>query len=391
MIRLGVVNSNYVSISKSTKKGTEIFSYILIRHLARQARRYNLKITAFASGDSKLPVSTVSVNYASSLKDHAIGELHHKTFELALLSKAFSRQNDFDLYHVNIGNGDSVLPFAPFIQKPIVVTMHGSFLEENYNKKYLALFNNLPNVYFISLSSSQRHPLPYLHYVANIPHGIDVKRHWTFDTEGGKSMTWVGRAIKEKGIDALPIIAKKTKRTIEAYPLIKKESPKWITDLCLRRKKQLPFFSVHEAITRHELARVYGNSRLSLFPIAWEEPFGFVLIESMACGTPVIAFARGSVPEIIDDGITGFLINPSPSDKRGNFIIKKTGVDGFVEAIERIYDMPDAEYQKMRLSCRQKVDQCFTVQRMVKRYIETYKIVLADWKKRQRGKNTSRQ
>lgn len=384
MIRLGVINSNYVTINKNTKKGTEIFSYILIRNLARQAKRYNLKITAFASGDSGLPVPTVSVNYASSLKDHDIGETHHKTFELALLSKAFSMQNNFDIYHVNIGNGDSVLPFAPFVQKPIIVTMHGSFLEENYNTKYLSLFNNLSNVYFVSLSSTQRHPLPHLHYIAAIPHGIDTKRYWKFHPTGGTAMTWVGRAIKEKGINELPKIARRAKRQVDVFPLVKKESPLWIKNLVAQQKAQLPFFHVHKPKTRYDLAEKYRKSRVLLFPILWEEPFGFVLIESMACGTPVIAYARGSVPEIVEDGKTGFIINPSQTEKRGEYVIKKTGIDGFCEAIERMYAMPDAQYQAMRLACRQKVDQCFTVKMMVKRYIETYKAVLLDWKKRKR-------
>jgi len=188
MIRLGIINSNYVTINRRTKKGTEIFDSILIRQLARQSKRYNLKITAFASGDSELPVKILSVNYKSSLRDKDIGENHHKTFELALLSKAFSMQQEFDLYHVNIGNGDVVLPFAPFVNKPILVTMHGSFVEKEYNKKYLSLFNNLKNVYFVSLSAVQRQPLPHLNYIDTIPHGINAKRDWRFDDTGGTHM-----------------------------------------------------------------------------------------------------------------------------------------------------------------------------------------------------------
>ncbi len=383
MIRLGIINSNYVTISRGTKKGTEIFSYILIRQLSRQAKRYNLHMTAFASGDSELPVKLVSVNHKSSMKDADIGERHHKTYELALLSKAFSMQQEFDIYHVNIGNGDSVLPFAPFVNKPILVTMHGSFLEENYNKKYLALFNNLKNVYFVSLSSAQRLPLPHLNYTSTIPHGIDTKRNWKFNAIGGTHMVWAGRAIKEKGINELPIIAKKAKRTLNVFPMVKQESPKWIKDLVEHRRRPMAFFTVNEPVNRHELGEKYQKSKVLLFPIQWEEPFGFVLIESMASGTPVIAYARGSVPEIIEDGVTGFIINPSPNEKKGDYIIKKTGIDGFVEAIERIYAMPDDAYHAMRRACRQKVEASFTVQNMIKRYIETYKKVLVDWKKKQ--------
>ena len=295
-------------------------------------------------------------------------------------------QNEFDIYHVNIGNGDIVLPFASFVNKPILVTMHWTFLDENYNKKYLSLFNNLKNIYFVSLSSVQREPLPHLNYMDTIPHGIDAKRHWKFDASGGNNMIWAGRAIKEKGINELIRIVKKAKRTLDIYPLIKEESPKWIKDFFENRSRPIKFLHVYEAINRHELSKKYQKSKVFLFPICWEEPFGLVLIEALASGTPVVAYARGSVPEIIDDGITGFIVNPSPIEIKGDFIIKKTGIDGFCEAIERIYAMPEEEYRNMRLACRQKVENCFTVQKMGKRYIETYKKVIADWNKKNTGK-----
>ena len=386
MIRLGIVNSNYVTINRRTKKGTEIFDSILIRQLAHQAKRYNLKITAFASGDSELPVKILSVNNKSSMKDKDIGEYHHKTFELALLSKAFSMQNEFDIYHVNIGNGDVVLPFAPFVNKPILVTMHGSFIEKEYNRKYLSLFNNLKNIYFVSLSAVQRQPLPKLNYIDTIPHGINAKRDWKFDASGGSHMVWAGRAVKEKGINELVKIVKRTKRTLEIFPIMKADSPKWMKDLFEHRSRQIKFFNVNNTVNRHELAKKYQKSRLFLFPILWEEPFGLVLIEALASGTPVVTYARGSVTEIIEDGVSGFIVNPSPNEIKGNFIIKKTGIDGLCEAIERIYAMPDDEYREMRRACRQKIEKCFTVQKMIKRYIETYKKVIVDWNKNNKSR-----
>lgn len=383
MIRLGILNSNFVTINRHTKKGTEIFDYMLIRQLARQAKRHNLQITAFASGDSELPVRLISINDKSSLKDKDIGIEHHKTFELALLSKGLSMQNDFDIYHINIGNGDVVLPFAPFINKPILVTMHGSFLEDKYNKKYLSLFDNLKNIYFVSLSSVQRLPLPNLNYIDTIPHGIEIKRNWTFDPNGGPHMMWAGRAIKEKGLKELLPIVKKTKKMLKVFPIIKDESPEWIKNLVDNHIPPIKYFHIKKTLSRYELAKEFQTSKLFLFPILWEEPFGLVLIESLASGTPVVAYAKGSVSEIIEDGVTGFIVNSSPDEIKGNFIIKKTGIDGLCEAIERIYAMPTDQYREMRKACRQAVEKHFTVQRMAKRYIETYKKVIADWKSKQ--------
>jgi glycosyltransferase involved in cell wall biosynthesis len=380
MIRLAIVNSNFVSINRHTKKGTEIYVYILIQQLKRVARRFNLQITAFASGDSELPVKIESINYRSSLGDKDIGIEHHKSFEMALVSKAFGMQNQFDIYHINIGNGDTVLPFVPFIKKPVLITLHGSFLEEKYNKKYLTLFHNLPHLYFVSLSSAQRIPLPRINYIASIPHGINVKRTWKFDGIGGDNMIWAGRALKEKGIDDLPKIVKKSKRPLAVFPLVKDETPQWFKNLVEGKRRQIPLFELKDPLSRHNLATEFQRSKVFLFPIHWEEPFGLVLIESMASGTPIIGYAKGSISEIIEDGVTGFIINPSPQEVRGNFIIKKTGIDGFCEAIERIYAMPEEEYKEMRRQCRQRVEKYYTVDRMAKRYIETYKEVLKDWK-----------
>jgi|SRR3989344_2329879 len=376
MIRLAIVNSNFVSINRNTTKGTEIFDYIFIRQLAKQAKKHDLHITAFASGDSQLPVKIESVNYRSSTTDREIGIQHHKTFELALVSKALSMQDDFDIYHVNIGNGDIVLPFAPFIKKPILVTMHGSFLEEKYNKKYLSLFKNLKNIYFVSISDTQRNPLPNLNYIDTIYHGVDIKRLWKFNEIGGDRIVWAGRAIREKGINELIRVIKKVKKPSHIFPLVKKETPRLIKRIIEGTYKPTSLISVHKSLYRYYLGKEFQLSKLFLFPVQWEEPFGLVLIESMASGTPIVAFARGSVPEIIEDGITGFLVNPSIEETRGKFITHKIGIDGLCEAIERIYAMPESVYRTMRQHCRARVEKYFTAQHMVKKYIETYKKIL---------------
>jgi glycosyltransferase involved in cell wall biosynthesis len=121
---------------------------------------------------------------------------------------------------------------------------------------------------------------------------------------------------------------------------------------------------------------LYQNAKAFLFPIQWEEPFGLVLTEAMACGTPVIAFARGAIPEIVADGVTGFVVNPSEEDKRGDFIIKKTGIEGLVEAIQRLNSLPQEEYIKMRQASRKRVEDNFTIEKTVEGYENEYKKIL---------------
>ena len=130
-------------------------------------------------------------------------------------------------------------------------------------------------------------------------------------------------------------------------------------------------------LTTPRREEVMGRAKCLLFPIKWEEPFGMVLIEAMACGTPVVAYARGSVPEIIKDGETGFIVNSSDSDIRGDWIVKKTGIAGLCEAVEKIYSMSKVEYQKMRHACRTHVEANFTVEKMADNYEKVYQKILS--------------
>jgi glycosyltransferase involved in cell wall biosynthesis len=253
--------------------------------------------------------------------------LYCHSFENTLVAKAFSESDKFDLYHINIGNGDTALAFAQFVKKPIIVTMHGS-IETNKNKKYLSLFRNFKNIYYVSVSNTQRIPIPDLNYIATIYHGVDTKGIWTFDPAGGEAIVWVGRAIADKGIDEVIRVIKKTHKKANLFPLVKLESPNWIKKMELNSKIIIKDITISYELNRHELISSYQHGKLFLFPIQWEEPFGLVMIEAMACGTPIVAYARGSVPEVVVDGETGFIVNPTSEDIRGDFIIKKTGIEG---------------------------------------------------------------
>lgn len=374
-MRLAIINSNLVKINQYTKKGTEIFDFILINNIHKF--KENIKMTVFSSGDSRLPTHIESVNFFSSTRDKYIGQRFSNFFELALISKAFSLQKRFDLYHANMGCGEYILPFARFTKKPVIITLHGT-LDFPFMPKYYPIFNDLKNVFFVSISNAQRKSYPKLNYIRTIYHGIDINL-FKFNPVGDKYIMTTGRGVPEKGMDIFLNVIKRVKKRAKLFPIIKDEYIEWLRNEVIKKKNsinQITKIQIDFDINRYDLIHHYQNSKLFLFPVQQEEAFGLVLIESMACGTPIVAFARGSVPEIVKDGETGFIINESENDIRGDWIIKKTGVEGLCEAVNRIYSMPQEQYQEMRKACRDHVEKNFTVKRMIDDYESVYKEVL---------------
>lgn len=372
-MKVAIICSNAIRVARDTKKGTEIVFYILVSNLLKHINNKDLSLTAFCSGDSELPVKIESIDFHSTSFDKTTPSEKHIIFELALISKAFFLQDTFDLYHANIGDGDIILPFVPFVRKPVLITLHYT-RQAAYVKRYFSLFSHLPHVFFISISNAQRKFFPGLNYAGTIYNGIETDQ-FTFGRVGGESIMWAGRGIPNKGLNTLGTVLKRLKRKAKVFPLRKKEHAAWLQRQIADLKRSVPSQDIFIACDkdRFDLINHYQSSRLFLFPIGWEEPFGLVLIESMACGTPIVAFARGSVPEIVRDGETGFLVNPSNADIRGDWIIKKTGIDGLCEAVEKIYSMPQEQYLRMRRNCRALAQEQFSAERMAEEYLKVYK------------------
>ncbi len=376
-MNIAILCSNLFNVDEKNKTGTGIFNHILIQELSKMERD-DLDITVFASGESSLPAKIESIDHEPSSADPKILQHNkHIMFELALLSKAFSQQDVFDVYHVNIGDGDLVMPFVPFVKKPIVITLHNVF-NEDFTRKYFSFFKDNKNVFFVSLSNYQRKMLPMLQYVDNVYNGIDTKQ-FDFNPNGGEDMMWAGRFIPEKGADTSLRMARETKHKIKLFGIIKHGYEDWYrhsVEQPAKDPENQQFVSLFTNLDRHQLIPHLQNSKLFLLPTLFEEAGPLVYAESMACGTPVVTFARGAAPEVIRDGITGFLVNPSDDDIRGDWVIKKTGFAGLCEAVERIYAMQDDEYVRMRLACRKRAVENFSAEKMAEKYMEAYKKVI---------------
>ncbi len=382
-MKVAIICSNLYDLSEKTIKGTEIFTYDLIKNLETYGQKYSLEYTVFCSGGSQLPFKIESLDRMPSSSDpKIIANGKHIIFELALISKAFTGQMDYDLFHVNIGDGDIVMPFTPFVDRPVLITLHHIY-DADYTRKYFSFFSEQRNVFFVSISDAQRRILPGLNYAATIHHGINLQEY-AFNPQGGKRIIWAGRLIPEKGPQIVIDVAEKTGQEALLFGIVKKEHEQWVErDLRSRvfPRKADSRTRIEFDQPRSSLIPFIQDSRLFIFPISAEEAFGLVLIEALACGTPVVAYARGAVPEIVKDGVTGFLVNPSDEDVRGNWVIRKSGPAGLCEAVERIVAMPGEKYQEMRRACRASVEEHFSIQRMIGDYEKLYKRLIQSYKK----------
>ncbi|MCL6096336.1 MAG: glycosyltransferase family 4 protein [Patescibacteria group bacterium] len=208
--------------------------------------------------------------------------------------------------------------------------------------------------------------------VGVVYHGINTEK-FKFGQDGGEYLAFLGRYIKEKGVLEAIAAAKKTALPLKmigdsAYRALPYYQNKVKPELKKGFIEDESFFGEGD---RYAFLR---NAKALLFPILWEEPFGLVMAESMACGTPVVAYNRGSVSEIVRDGLTGFIIDPDNEDRpgKGSWVIKKKGVEGLVEAIRRINSLSEEERRQMRKNCRARVEKNFTVEKMVANYERLY-------------------
>jgi glycosyltransferase involved in cell wall biosynthesis len=291
-------------------------------------------------------------------------------YELDIVSRAYqaARQGAVDLIH----NFHSFGYFAHFFQEftgtPTLYTLHDPVPTPDMLEHWL--FERFPTHTYIAISNSQRGDMGD-HFIDTVYNGIDPAK-FPFDSEGGNRLVAVGRMVAVKGHDIAIAAAKEAGMPLTFATWMSdsvKDSPYYT-------EKIAPFVDGKDIIINSlmqgaSLASAYQKAKALIFPIQWEEPFGLVMIESMSCGTPVIAYNRGSVSEIVKDGVTGFIIDPDDTNRpeKGSWVIKKQGVEGLVEAIKRVGELD-------RAACRKEVEEKFTIEKMVEGYENVYKKVL---------------
>jgi glycosyltransferase involved in cell wall biosynthesis len=299
-----------------------------------------IDVTLFATKDSSTAAKLAGVCPAPYSEDPTIDA---KVWEILHVAHVFERASEFDLIH---NQADFVpLAFSRMIETPVVTTIHGFSSE-----RILPIFKAYEDrVHYVAISNADRRP--HLRYAATIHHGIRLE-DFPFDPHGSEDVLFFGRIHPDKGAAEAIAAARRAGRRLLMAGIVQDES--------YYNTQVAPALDGLSVIYRGVLGgaarlKALGAARALLHLVNFNEPFGLSVVEALACGTPVIASSRGSMPELIDHGTTGFLVD---------------SVDEAVEAIGRVGEID-------RSNCRAAVSARFSVDRMADRYLDLYRAVLS--------------
>jgi len=373
-MRIAIAGVITKKIEENALGGTEDFTYLLVDGLVRRGH----EITLYCAKGSKTSAQH-QVEICNG--EDALGEESnlHFVYPYTLLEVrailADIKEKKFDILHVNFLKTFLMSYFANQVNIPILYTMHRDFMSRPKIYEVYERIGFFPNEHFVYVSKKAQELSLLKKNSESIYNGINILKFPLSERNNQEKFLWLSRidelkgssqAIKACSVAKVPLILSGIIDRAKYQSFFDKELKPYLTNDIV--------FEEHASFERK--LELYQNAKAFLFPIQWEEPFGLVLIETMATGTPVIAFARGAIPEIVVDGVTGFVVNSSEEDKRGDFIVKKTGIEGLVEAIQKLNSLSAEEYVKMRENCRKRVEENFTVEQMVEEYEKVYSEIL---------------
>lgn len=347
-MRIAQVTPMYEAVPPHRYGGTERVVSYLTEELVRRGH----DVTLFASGDSQTSARLIPTVDRALRERFSLQEMRDVAFPLHLLmiGEVLQHAEEFDIIHSHL----DFFPWAfePFVRTPIVTTLHGRL-----DLPYLpALISRCPHTALVSISHRQRAPLaPYRpHWIGTVYNGIPIEE-FPFNDTPGDYLVFVGRIAVEKRVDWAVEIAKRTGIKLKIAAKIDPTDQEYYE----REIKHLfdhPLIEylgeIDEQEKRDLLAGAYGL----VFPIDWPEPFGLVQIEALACGAPVLAMNRGSVPEVLRHGVTALI---------GNSVDELVALAPKLGALDR-------------RTCRQEVEQRFSSRSMADGYEQIYRRVLTE-------------
>jgi glycosyltransferase involved in cell wall biosynthesis len=336
-MRVAQVAPLYESVPPRLYGGTER----VVAYLTDECVRQGHDVTLFASGDS---ITTAQlrpvVEHALRLEGKKIIDplAHH----VRMLEMVAAEAEEFDIVHFHI----DYLHFPVTRRRNIasVTTLHGRLDIPDVHPLYLE-FDELP---LVSISNAQRAPMPWSNWVGTVYHGLPADLYQPKE-QTGKYLAFLGRISPEKRVDRAIEIARRTGMPIKIAAKVDVADKEYF-DTEIRKLLDDPLVEFIGEIGEREKSEFLGNAYALLFPVDWPEPFGLVMIEAMACGTPVIAHRVGSVPEIIDEGTTGYTVK---------------NLDEAVSAVHCVASMD-------RGICRRVFEERFSADRMCSDYLAVY-------------------
>jgi glycosyltransferase involved in cell wall biosynthesis len=338
-MRIAQVAPLYERVPPPLYGGTER----VVSYLTEELVRMGHDVTLFASGDSETAARLVAACPRALWRDADVRETlpHH----VRLMELVFHDVSRFDIIHFH----------ADYLHFPLVrrhrcaslTTLHGMVHPHDLR----ALFEEYRDVPLVSISNDQRRPIPGANWAGTVYHGLP-RDAFTFRGEPGGYLAYLGRMSPEKRADRAIEIARRSglplKMAAKIYPEEREYFNETLAPLIDASKPLVEFVG---EIGDRERDTLLGHATALLFPIEWPEPFGLVMIEALACGTPVIGWRRGSVPEVLEHGETGYVVD---------------SIDEAVEAVGRVNRLN-------RARCRHSFEQRFDAGRMATDYLDLYR------------------
>ena len=335
-MRVALVSPLHESVPPRFYGGTER----VVAYLADELVELGHEVTLFASGDSGTRARLRPMAPRGLRLDPSVHDPH--AYHVAMIARVAEAAREFDVVHFHLD----------YIHFPIVRAAGLRALTTEHGRLDIPdlqpLFHEFDDVALASISDAQRRPVSFAHWVGTVHHGLPERSLRAGSGRGGY-LAFLGRVSPEKGLDRAIRIAQRAGLPLKVAAKVDRVDQEYYENV-IRPLLSQPGVEYVGEIRQSDKSTFLGNARALLFPIGWPEPFGLVQIEAMACGTPVIAYRHGSVPEVIEPGLTGAIV---------------AGED---EAVESIPDVSSLD----RARIRRRFEERFSARRMARDYVALY-------------------
>lgn len=329
--------------------GTERVVYNLTEGLVKKGHQ----VTLFSVGESKTSAKLEFVfEKAFGLQPDVMLTIKSSFYPLIHVANCFEKQDQFDIIHSHAQF--LALPFAAVCKTPSLHTFHRVFQFSAQDEKELVKKYG-PRLKFTSVSNAQR--IPGINFIATVYNGVDIHLFKPGKNDKKDFIFWAGRLIDKKGpLEAIKVAKKLNVLLIMAGKITEPD----YFETVIKPEINTKLIKLVGELSEKEVIKLFQQAKMTIVPVKWNEPFGLIPVESMACGTPVVAYANGGLRETVLNKITGFLVN------------EKRGIDELAEKTNYILRLDKKNYQKMCIAARNHVINNFSVEKMVINYEKIY-------------------